>query len=286
MSTCCSKTSTGPGYPSPKDAMANGPRERALFVTCVRPDALTPDYLATVDVDPQSRTYGQVVGRTEMTHLGDELHHSGWNTCSSCNWDSSKCRNRLILPCLNSDRIYVVRVAEDSFGYKTTLDQVIHPGELHALGVSAPHTTHCLPNGKLMISTLGTISGAGRGAFVLLEQTKEHGFQPTSLWNHESVTFGYDYWYQPRHDILVSTEWGAPEAFKRGFNLEQVDQYGSSLHFWSWTSGELIQSLNLASLVPGTKMPLEIRFLHDPEESEGYVGCALEWQCIPNIQGY
>ena len=32
--------------------------------------------------------------------------------------------------------------------------QVIEPWELHALGVGTPHTTHCLADGNVMISTL------------------------------------------------------------------------------------------------------------------------------------
>lgn len=80
-SSCCSKSSAagaggGPGYSSPTEAIAKGPRETVLFVTCVRPEKQAPDYLATVDVDPRSPTYGTVVARTEMTVLGDEVHHS------------------------------------------------------------------------------------------------------------------------------------------------------------------------------------------------------------------
>ena len=45
-----------------------------------------------------------------MPNLGDELHHTGWNACSSCCNDSSRVRNRLIVPGLNSDRIYVIDV--------------------------------------------------------------------------------------------------------------------------------------------------------------------------------
>lgn len=29
--------------------------------------------------------------------------------------------------------------------------------------------------------------------------------------------FGYDFWYQPHHDTLVSTEWGIPRVFKTGY---------------------------------------------------------------------
>jgi methanethiol oxidase len=42
-----------------------------------------PDFLATVDVDPDSPTYGSIVARTPMPGVGDELHHYGWQTCSS-----------------------------------------------------------------------------------------------------------------------------------------------------------------------------------------------------------
>lgn len=48
-----------------------------------------------------------------MPNLRDELHHSGWNACSSCFDDASKKRNRLILPSLISSRIYVVDVGTD-----------------------------------------------------------------------------------------------------------------------------------------------------------------------------
>lgn len=59
-----------------------------------------PDYLATVDVDPDSSAYSKVVHRTVVNHLNDELHHSGWNTCSSCHGDVGQKRRYLILPSL------------------------------------------------------------------------------------------------------------------------------------------------------------------------------------------
>ena len=59
---CC-----GPGYASPQEAM-RAPREKLLYAiglyTNTGVDA--PDYLATVDVDPASPTYSQVVHRLEM----------------------------------------------------------------------------------------------------------------------------------------------------------------------------------------------------------------------------
>lgn len=47
-----------------------------------------------------------------MLAVGDELHHSGWNICSSCH-DSSRKRDTLVLPCLMSDRIYFVDTSDE-----------------------------------------------------------------------------------------------------------------------------------------------------------------------------
>lgn len=54
-----------------------GPRETLAYVPCVVPDKSRPDYLATVDLDPESGTYSQVIHRLHLPNLGDELHHSG-----------------------------------------------------------------------------------------------------------------------------------------------------------------------------------------------------------------
>jgi len=57
-----------------------------------------PDYLATVDVDPSSPTFSSVIHRLKMPYIGDELHHTGWNSCSSCHGDASADRRYLVLP--------------------------------------------------------------------------------------------------------------------------------------------------------------------------------------------
>ena len=63
------------------------------------------DYLATIDNDPESPTYSQVISRCEVPGIGDELHHMGWNACSSCHGDagsgtqvSDRARRTLLQP--------------------------------------------------------------------------------------------------------------------------------------------------------------------------------------------
>src|SRR5262249_59064785 len=69
-------------YRSPRDA-AQAPAEKLAYVATLARPADMPDAMAVVDVDPDSATYSQVIGFTELPNLGDELHHFGWNACSS-----------------------------------------------------------------------------------------------------------------------------------------------------------------------------------------------------------
>ena len=98
---CC-----GPGYASPQAAM-QGPRETVLYTVAlyIGTGIQKPDYLATIDADPDSPTYSQVISRLEMPGIGDELHHLGWNACSSCHHDPTKERRYLIVPGVRSSNI-------------------------------------------------------------------------------------------------------------------------------------------------------------------------------------
>jgi selenium-binding protein 1 len=39
--------------------------------------------MAVIDCDLSSASYGGVVGWSELPTAGNELHHFGWNACSS-----------------------------------------------------------------------------------------------------------------------------------------------------------------------------------------------------------
>ena len=60
-------------YPSPRDA-ASAPPEKLAYVAAFDRAARQPDAIAVLDVDPDSSSYGSVVGWTELPFLGDELH--------------------------------------------------------------------------------------------------------------------------------------------------------------------------------------------------------------------
>ena len=260
------------GYATPSEAM-RAPKEDILYVAGLYEGTGIdePDFLAVVDVNPDSPTYSQVVHRTAMPNVGDELHHYGWQVCSSACHSTNNERKHLVVPGLRSSRIHIVDVATDERA--PNIVKVIEPEEIKAkTGLSAPHTVHCMPGDNVVISMLGNAEG-GRGAgYLVLDATT---FDIKGRWEANGAPeWGYDFWYQPRHNTLVSSEWAAPETFMPGFNLEDVasGKYGHSIHFWDLEDRKVIQSIDLGE---EGMIPLEIRWLHDPAAETGFVGAAL-----------
>lgn len=138
MSSCCK---SGPGFATPLEAMQKGEREKLLYVSMIPCAENQPDYLATIDIDPNSATYQQVIHRLYVPNINDELHHFGWNACSSCHGDSEKQRRFIILGGFKSSRIYIVDTANET---KPSLYKTIESDELKKFDLTAPHTVHCL----------------------------------------------------------------------------------------------------------------------------------------------
>lgn len=258
-------------YASPAEARKS-PREQLLYVTAlyVGSNGQRPDYLATVDVDPMSPNYSQVVHRLAMPNVGDELHHFGWNACSSCHGDPEMSRRYLIVPGLHSGRIHIIDAAAQT---APKLHKVIEPAEVaERADLSAPHTVHCLPGGEIMISMLGDGRGDAPGGFLLVDQD----FEIVGRWEQPdpAMKFNYDFWYQPRQNVMVSSEWAAPKTFGGGFKLEDVKagKYGQRIHIWEWKERRLTRSIDLGG---EGLIPLEVRFHHNPESDHGFVGAAL-----------
>jgi methanethiol oxidase len=253
-------------YDSPADAM-RAPVEEFLYVACLYQGTGVekPDFLAVVDAE-----VGRIVHETAMPNVGDELHHFGWNRCSSaCHGPD---RSHLIVPGMRSSRIHVLNVADDP--RRPRIEKVIEPRELiEKTGYTRPHTVHCMPGDNVVISMLGDADGNGSCGFACLDAGS---FEVKGRWENGGPRPGlnYDFWYQPRKNVLMSSEWGEPNAYESGFDIDDVaaGRYGQRLHFWDLAQRRLVQTLDLGER---GLIPLELRWLHDPEADQGFVGATL-----------
>jgi selenium-binding protein 1 len=253
-------------YSSPQEAL-RAPQEELLYVACLHEgtgvDA--PDFLAVVDAED-----GRIVHETPMPTPGDELHHFGWNRCSSaCHGPD---RSHLIVPGFASSRVHILNVEDDP--WKPTIEKVIEPDEIiGATGLSRPHTVHCMPGDNVVLSMVGDADGnAGCGFAVLDAKT----FEVKGRWENGGPrpSMNYDFWYQPRKNVLASSEFGTPNAYEKGFDLDDVaaGHYGQRMNFWNLEERTLEQTIDFGEQ---GLVPLEIRWLHDPEAEEGFIGAAL-----------
>ena len=262
-------------YPSARLAM-QAPVERLAYVALLnpKPDG-RPDGMAVVDVDPTSNSYGRVVGRIDMPNAGDELHHFGWNACSSalCPYAPRPHieRRYLITPGLRSSRIYVIDTKPDPRQPK--IIKVIEPEEVATrAGYSRTHTVHCGPDG-IYISALGAPDGGGPGGIFLLDH---FSFNVLGRWEMDRgpQNFAYDFWWHLGQDTMLTSEWGTPNMLENGLNPELLlaGKYGHSMHFWDLRKKRHQQAVDLGS---EQQLVLELRPAHDPTRAYGFVGVVV-----------
>ena len=258
-------------YPSPRMAMAAEP-EKLAYVAMLNADPQKPDAMAVVDLDMASTTYGQLVSRVDMPESGDELHHFGWNACSSCLCPYSPHphmeRRYLIVPGMRSSRIHVLDSKPDP--RKPRLVKVIEPEEvMQRTGYSRLHTSHCGPDG-IYVNALGSVNGRGPGGIFVLDAET---FDIRGPWESDRgpQNLSYDFWWHLGHDTMITSEWGTPDMVEDGVNPELLlgGKYGHALHVWDLRTRRHQQVLDLGA---EQQMVLELRPAHNPTETYGFVG--------------
>ncbi len=266
-------------YRSAREA-AEAPREQLAYVVTFDRAAELPDAMSVVDVDPDSDSYGKVVGWTEVG-VGEELHHFGWNACSSAlkheghNMDGLR-RRYLLVPGLRSSNIYVLDTEPDP--RQPTLVKTIDAGQLsEKAGYSRPHTMHCGPDGVFMTCLGGSHDDPdGQTGIALLDHDT---FEVVRAWetDHGPQKLSYDAWWHLNRNVLISSEWGTPSMIEDGVVPELLlgNQYGHAVHFWDLAAGKHLQRVDLGA---EHQMALEVRPSHDPDADWGFVGVVVSTQ--------
>jgi selenium-binding protein 1 len=262
-------------YPSPALAMEAAPEELAYVALLASGGNGERDGIGVVDTNPRSATFGRLIGRTDFPQGGNELHHFGWNACSShlCPYapHAHVERRYLVVPGTHSSRIHVLDTKPDPRAPK--LVKVIEGEEvMRKTGYAAPHTVHCGPDG-VYVNALGAADGNGPGGIFLLDH---ESFEITGRWEKERGPqyLAYDFWWHLGHDTMITSEWGTPNMVKDGVNPELLlaGKYGHALHVWNLRTRRHVQTLDLGA---EHQMVLELRPAHNPTRAYGFVGVVM-----------
>ncbi|GAB2752488.1 selenium-binding protein SBP56-related protein [Salinifilum aidingensis] len=263
-------------YRSAREAIS-GPAETLAYVVGFDRAAQQPDALFVIGTDPSAPEYGRVVGRSELPTRGGELHHFGWNACSSAlahagHHSDGLQRRYLLLPGLRSSDIHVFDTRPDP--RQPRLSRTVPAAELASkAGYSRPHTLHCGPEG-ILLSCLGAADGSeGPGGIAVLDHDT---FDVLRSWETDRGPqyLAYDAWWHLNRNTLISSEWGTPSMIEDGVVAEQLlgNEYGHALHFWDLAGGRHEQRVDLGEQ---HQMVLELRPSHDPDATWGFAGVVI-----------
>ena len=261
-------------YPSARLA-ADAPKESLAYVASFDPTRKIPDELAVVDLDPGSSNYGSIIHRVPMPNTGDELHHFGWNACSSCLCPNAPHphaeRRYLVVPGLRSSRIHILDTKPDP--RRPSIVRVLEPDEVaRKSGYTRPHTVHCGPQGIYVVS-LANAEGEGPGGIFLMDHET---FDIRGRWEIDRgpQELAYDAWWHLGFDTLVSSEWGLPATFENGLVPEILlgGKYGHQLHFWDLNTRKHKQTIDFGA---ENQLVFELRPAHDPTKAYGFVNSVI-----------
>lgn len=213
------------------------------------------DKLVTIDVNPNSGTYGKVV-HTVSVGGRNEAHHSGLTDDRRFLWAAA----------LDTSKIFIFDVHADPSAprlFKTVKDFVATSG-----GAVGPHTSYALP-GRMLITGLSNDRDHG-GRTAMVEYTNAGNYvatywMPTDEDLRGAVKsgrfadgYGYDVRALPRRNVMISSSFTGWNNYMTNLgklmgDAEAMKRFGNTVVIWNLHTRQPKKILD----VPGA--PLEIR---------------------------
>jgi methanethiol oxidase len=174
-----------------------------------------------IDCQPSSASFGQVVGWSELPTAGNELHHFGWNACSSalCHparattgspWSAATCSSPACGP--PAPRSWT----PGGSGQPTLVHEITAEELAKGRLLTAP-TVHCGP-GRSFLFNLGRANGHdGPGGVAQLDHDR---FEVIGAWEQDrgEQYFGDDGCWHLHHDTAITPEWATPSMVEHGLD--------------------------------------------------------------------
>ena len=228
------------------------------------------DKLVTVDVRPDSETYGGVI-HTVSVGGRHEAHHGGFTDDRRHFWVSG----------LDTSKIFIFDVRSDPA--KPKLVKTIHDFVKASGGVVGPHTIYALP-GRVMISGLSNDKDhGGRSALVEYTNDGDHivtHWMPTSEDPRGATIaeladgYSYDVRVLPRKNALLTSSFTGWSNYMMDFgqmlqDAEAMKRFGQTVTLWNLHTRQPREVFH----VPGA--PLEIRWALGPKHNYAFTSTAL-----------
>jgi selenium-binding protein 1 len=240
-------------------------REKILYVFCVDAAAKNHDFLAVIDVDPDSGDYGKMVYQLDVGSSGNETHHFGFTDDRTHIWGCSLFSSRLFLidVASNPAKPKIVKVLEDV------------PGQT---GLSAPHSPYALPGRMLFSFLAGKDGGLPAG---LAEFTNDGQFI-RRLDLPAEAPYMYDVAIKPNLNRMMTSSFTPMNNYKKQMAQMDFKNFGKDLLVWDFRERKVLQHLTTGSA------PLECRWSLKENGNHGFTNCALDdsiWVWESNADG-
>jgi methanethiol oxidase len=231
------------------------------------------DKLVTVDVRPESATYGKVIASTSVGGQ-HEAHHGGLTDD----------RRRLWVSGLDTSQIFIFDVASDAA--KPKLVKTINDFVKVSGGVVGPHTNYALP-GRMLLTGLSNDKDHG-GRTAMVEYTNDgdyiatHWMPTAQKANGASIEevadgYGYDVRILPRKNVMLTSSFTGWSNYMMDFgkmlqDAEAMKRFGQTMVLWDFHARKPKKVFH----VPGA--PLEIRWAWGPQHDYAFTSAALTSQ--------
>jgi selenium-binding protein 1 len=227
--------------------------EKVLYVFCVDADAKDNDFLAVIDVQPESKTYGQITYQLDLGSSGNETHHFGFTDDRTHIWGCS----------LFSSKIFIINVADDPAKPKLVkvLDDVPEKS-----GLSGPHSPYAIP-GRMLVSFLADKDG---GLPAGLAEFTNEGKYVRTLRMPKDTPYGYDVAIKPDLNRMVTSSFTPLRNYKKPLAKMDLKDFGKELHIWDFRERKILQTLTTGTA------PLECRWSLKEKGNHGFTNCALD----------
>ncbi len=221
------------------------------------------DSLVTVDVNPKSKRYGQIIHRAPVPGR-HEAHHAGFTDDRRYLWAGG----------LDDSHIFIFDVASDPA--KPKLIKTIKSFVKDTGGLVGPHTFYALP-GRMLITALSNANDSS-GRTGLAEYSNEGRFIRT-IWMPKEAPYGYDVRVNINLNRMLTSAFTGKKNFMRPLgelikDAEAMKEFGDTVVVWDFHARKPLQVLQ----VPGA--PLELRWALQPNHYYAFTATALAHQLV------